>query len=313
MEQNIIAKLSVKSPSKAEQIVTLSDGQTIRVGRDVNNEIVLDDSAVSRVHASVSASQNGVVLADLTSTNGSFVNGDKVTSLRDLASGDVIDIGTSKITVTIPSAQAAESLRSSTRSRAMTAQLKPLSVTVLVTSIKNYRAMSSEIPMNELSMMLTQWAQAVRRTVEVHGGTIDKVVGKSVVALWMGDDPKDLAACACKAALELKLLPYSLVDEAKWAYQATHPWEASIVVSSGHALTGVVGAGPKGEQHGFTILGDPINLAFGLEESVQNVNEELVLCNYTADLVRDGMKLTRVSKVKVKSEEEPVEIFTVQQ
>ena len=56
------------------------------------NDLVIDDPNVSRQHAEIRPSGNGFVLADLGSTNGSKVNGIKV-SERVLQDGDELTFG----------------------------------------------------------------------------------------------------------------------------------------------------------------------------------------------------------------------------
>jgi DNA-binding transcriptional regulator YiaG len=59
------------------------------IGRDEDNTIVINNTNVSRHHADVRWDRNGYVLHDLGSKNGTYVNGERITShlLRD---GDVI-------------------------------------------------------------------------------------------------------------------------------------------------------------------------------------------------------------------------------
>ncbi len=65
----------------------------IKIGRWRNNHIILDDPTVSGHHARIDTVDNGlVVLNDLDSSNGTYVNGDKVTS-HALKNDDVIVIG----------------------------------------------------------------------------------------------------------------------------------------------------------------------------------------------------------------------------
>ena len=64
----------------------------VRVGRADENDLTLDDVRVSRRHAELSASDGGFDIRDLGSSNGTFVNGHRVTSAR-LADGDLIGIG----------------------------------------------------------------------------------------------------------------------------------------------------------------------------------------------------------------------------
>jgi hypothetical protein len=63
------------------------------VGRDVTNDIALGDAEVSRQHARLTQTPGGYVLEDLGSTNGSFVNGERLVAPRVLAAGDLIGMG----------------------------------------------------------------------------------------------------------------------------------------------------------------------------------------------------------------------------
>jgi pSer/pThr/pTyr-binding forkhead associated (FHA) protein len=63
------------------------------IGRMAENHVVLDDPQVSRSHARVSMSDNGLVLEDQESENGVFVNGNRVV-VHVLRLGDKIMIGT---------------------------------------------------------------------------------------------------------------------------------------------------------------------------------------------------------------------------
>ncbi|HEX4591250.1 MAG TPA: HD domain-containing phosphohydrolase [Gemmataceae bacterium] len=66
----------------------------LRVGRLPELEIVLDHSSVSRVHAEVTCEDRGWVVVDLGSTNGTFLNGIRVTRTgQPLSTGDVLQFG----------------------------------------------------------------------------------------------------------------------------------------------------------------------------------------------------------------------------
>jgi hypothetical protein len=63
------------------------------LGRDVNNDVVVDDSEVSRRHARLSRQGEGYVYEDLGSTNGSFILGQRITAPTLLMPGTQITIG----------------------------------------------------------------------------------------------------------------------------------------------------------------------------------------------------------------------------
>ena len=67
--------------------------QTFIIGRDASNHIVLNDKLVSRQHAKLTISDIGqVAIKDLGSSNGTFVNGNRITE-SVLKSGDIVKCG----------------------------------------------------------------------------------------------------------------------------------------------------------------------------------------------------------------------------
>lgn len=69
---------------------------TSRVGRSDRSEIVLSDPSVSRAHAIVEVSGDEAVVRDLGSTNGTFVNGRRVTT-QALHDGDELRFGNTRL------------------------------------------------------------------------------------------------------------------------------------------------------------------------------------------------------------------------
>jgi len=67
--------------------------QTFNIGRKTSNDIVLDDKMVSRQHAQLIVLDNGqITIKDLASSNGTFVNGNKITE-SNLKAGDIVKCG----------------------------------------------------------------------------------------------------------------------------------------------------------------------------------------------------------------------------
>ncbi len=63
----------------------------VRIGRRLENNLVLDDPRVSRTHAELRAINGRYVLFDLNSTGGTFVNGLRITQ-SVVYPGDVISL-----------------------------------------------------------------------------------------------------------------------------------------------------------------------------------------------------------------------------
>jgi hypothetical protein len=92
------ALLRITEPGGRQRSVAL-DGRTMRIGRAAECEIVLDDPQVSRQHARLQ-SRNGVLLvADVGSTNGTRVNGQRIREVA-LGVGDRIEVGGTELLIT---------------------------------------------------------------------------------------------------------------------------------------------------------------------------------------------------------------------
>jgi hypothetical protein len=68
------------------------DGRPLTIGRGPDNGLVVEDSRASRHHARIYGRQGALLLADLGSTNGSWVNDRRVQEIA-LGEGDQIRIG----------------------------------------------------------------------------------------------------------------------------------------------------------------------------------------------------------------------------
>ena len=66
----------IEGPEKGKELVI--DRERITAGRSVICDLQLNDKAVSGTHFEVVATEKGVMLHDLGSTNGTFVGGEKV-------------------------------------------------------------------------------------------------------------------------------------------------------------------------------------------------------------------------------------------
>jgi len=71
------------------------DKDLLTIGRDPNNDLVINDPQASRQHARITRRGNIMVLEDLGSTNGTFVNGVRLTDPHTLSNGDEIGLGDS--------------------------------------------------------------------------------------------------------------------------------------------------------------------------------------------------------------------------
>ena len=74
-------------------------GNEKTIGRAVRADFVVDAQLVSRLHCRVAAGATGLEVVDLESTNGTFVNGERV-SRATLKIGDTLGVGRVDLVVT---------------------------------------------------------------------------------------------------------------------------------------------------------------------------------------------------------------------
>jgi len=101
----------VEGPDHGAELV-LSPG-TYRIGKEDGNDLVLKDSAVSRLHLSVAVLEGGVRFTDEGSTNGSFCAGMRF-SMVEASAGSTVRIGRSVLKL-LPQAERAGALKPSSR------------------------------------------------------------------------------------------------------------------------------------------------------------------------------------------------------
>jgi pSer/pThr/pTyr-binding forkhead associated (FHA) protein len=96
------AETSSATPAPRGRLVSLADGREypvpergIALGRDPNNDVVVNQNVASRHHARIAPHENGFVISD-ESTNGVMVNGTRIEGSVVLGVGDVIRIGTAE-------------------------------------------------------------------------------------------------------------------------------------------------------------------------------------------------------------------------
>lgn len=69
------------------------EGDQLTIGRDSTNAVAINDAEISRKHARLMFQGGKYVLEDLGSTNGTFVNGQRLAGPVVLKSGDVVSLG----------------------------------------------------------------------------------------------------------------------------------------------------------------------------------------------------------------------------
>jgi hypothetical protein len=91
-ERGRVRRLEVRSEDGAPASSAPLDAAVI-VGRSREADLVIDDPFASDFHARVAPDDSGFLVQDLGSTNGTFLNGERLSAPVAVAPGDTIRIG----------------------------------------------------------------------------------------------------------------------------------------------------------------------------------------------------------------------------
>ena len=96
--RNVGRLVVVSSPTLEPGEGRMLDSAPITVGRGAQNDVTLDgDDYASAKHARIEPRRDGVWVEDVGSTNGTYLNGIKLTRPRKLTPGDVVRVGETEL------------------------------------------------------------------------------------------------------------------------------------------------------------------------------------------------------------------------
>ncbi|MFN7131178.1 MAG: FHA domain-containing protein [Myxococcales bacterium] len=166
----------------------LKPERQVIIGRSSDLDMVLVEDMVSRKHAKITCSGGKILIEDLGSTNGTFVNGEKVRQSR-LKEGDRILIGTSILKLVAQGANAAQMDDAQVKAR-----LEEAAVAAAARQTKSASSMTGkieEVPLPDLLQLFqTSKKNGVLQVKNEHVGRIYMRQGKVYYAVI--DDNHDL-------------------------------------------------------------------------------------------------------------------------
>jgi len=284
---SVIPQFDIVYPGGEQTKCVLEQRLTWNIGRSENSHIVLDDDAASRRHAIIQKTDAGeYYLMDLGSRNGTFINGQRLTTPAVLNDGDEISIGKYKLlfrnALGIPTqkrwAETDDGTDDGTTGTKIvfTQQL----VTVLVFDIRGFTQLTQQVSQDSLCKFIRRWFADASRVLKKHGAWALKYIGDAVMAVWRheaGAERSDLrevlqSACEFSRISVGSALKYGLPKD----------------ISFGTGLnTGLASTGNSGssDQADFTAFGDAVNAAFRIEAATREINCDVALGRTAADLL----------------------------
>jgi class 3 adenylate cyclase/tetratricopeptide (TPR) repeat protein len=173
-------------------------------------------------------------------------------------------------------------------------------VTILFCDLKGSTALGESIDSEALREVMSAYFGEMRAAIEGHGGTIEKLIGDAVMAVFgIPRVHEDDALRAVRAADEMKRRLGELNAElqARWDVRL----ENRTGVNTGEVVSGTAVAGQR------LVVGDALNVAARLEEAAPT--NQILIGERTYRLVRDCVEVEELEPLELKGKAESVPAF----
>jgi len=286
----------------------LENERAFRIGRSDKNDIVLSDDLASRSHAMLQQSGDGTVyLTDLGSSNGTFVNGVRVSAPVILRPRDQVRIGNHEFVFhqelgTEPQSEELDELQSTNIFLAQSL------ITVFVADIRDFTGWGRRVDAETLSRMTGKLFREAGRVLHARGAWAQKYIGDAIMAVWLHKRREpDLEEFI--AVFEALARLTELVDGLQAHFDLDAPVRFGVGINSGWASVGNVGSIAASD---YTALGDVVNRAFRLESATKEIPCDLAMGQGAYDFLRHFMDPSAVFEprtVRLKGYDEPATAF----
>jgi adenylate cyclase len=161
---------------------------------------------------------------------------------------------------------------------------------------------------DKLLVWLNDYFSKVTDCVEKTNGSVDKFIGDSCLAHWgtvntTGSPAKDAFNCV-KSALLMRKTLFMINRE----QPQNTPMNISCGITSGVVTAGQVGSANRAE---YTVIGEPLNLAFRIQELNRRFGTDILISESTWNLVKFFFNTEEMPPVNVPGQEKPLRVFAV--
>ena len=279
-----------------------------RIGRSEKNNLVLNDDLASRTHAMFQCASDGVYITDCGSSNGTFVNGARISAPLVLHSGDQIKIGHKLMTFrerVVQPIQMADTASDLASTRIAFSQSL---ITVLVVDIRDFTGLGRRIEPDRLAQVAGSFFRTAGKLLQERGAWAQKYIGDAVLAIWQHGE--DLASTApLRAAIDAQLHLAKVAAGLQGQFGLDAPIRIGAGINTGWASVGNAGSIASAD---YTALGDVVNLAFRLESATKEIGCDLAIGRGAHDFLENAgasADLFERCSLTLKGYDEPTTVY----
>jgi adenylate cyclase len=175
--------------------------------------------------------------------------------------------------------------------------------TVLFADMRGFTTVAETIDPMAAVEILNSWLEHVVDTIFEFGGTVDKILGDGIMAVFGApvqhiDDPYRAVACAMRIREKVENLAVPLLG--------SHRLHMGMGISTGVVIAGAIGSERRMD---YTVIGDAVNVAQRLE-SIASPGQ-ILMTDTTYDRVKHAVHASSVGSLRLKGKLESVVAFEV--
>ncbi len=176
-------------------------------------------------------------------------------------------------------------------------------VTILLSDLRGFTAIAERYPPETIIKVLNIYFSRMCEIIFQFGGSVDKFMGDSIMALFGLTEQKsdDLErAIACAVEMQQAMLEINSVN-------SNHGYPRlfmGIGINSGEVVVGHLGSELH---HEYTVIGDQVNLATRIE--AYSLRGQILLSESSRDLARSYIETAPPNRVMVKGKHVPVSLY----
>lgn len=179
-------------------------------------------------------------------------------------------------------------------------------MTVLFSDLRGFTTLSEGMTPEELVSILNTYLTEMTKIVFDYHGVIDKYMGDAVMAFWGAPlDDEDQVERACLSALKMKNHLDEMNKNKVWCKDDVE-LKLGIGINSGEMIVGNMGGSQRFD---YTVMGDSVNLGARLEGLNKIYGTEVIVSQYSYEIIKDKFICRLLDKVAVKGKTEPVLIY----
>jgi adenylate cyclase len=178
-------------------------------------------------------------------------------------------------------------------------------VTVLFSDVVGFTPISEKLTPSELVHLLNDYLTEMSEIILTNEGIIDKYEGDAIMAEFGVPVPhEDHAQIACKTALEMQSRLAEL--RKKWEKEGRPQLAARVGINTGEVIVGNMGSR---DVFDYTVIGDAVNLGSRLEGANKFYGTQIMISEYTYELVKNDFHARMLDIIRVKGKAEPIKVF----